>query len=343
MQHLSDKALGRLQTLIEIPDFSGTRYRIVEKIGEGGMGAVFRAEDNVLHRQVALKVMDHSDRNGALSERMRREAEVIARLEHPGIVPIHDVGTLPDGQVYYAMKLVQGDRLDEYRRKHDSLPELLRIFQKICEAVAFAHAQNVIHRDLKPENIMVGAFGEVLVMDWGLAKILTESKNEKPRANSETENENDKQNDLPERRIESSQATLHGTVMGTPSYMAPEQAEGEIGKIDQRTDVFALGAMLSFLLTGEHPGSHSDAIKIPKHLTSICQKAMASEKSTRYPSALELAQDVERFLNGLAVSAYRDNPLEKIWRWLVRYKFLIFIVLIYMIVRILLFFLLRNG
>src|SRR6185436_7473547 len=158
--------------LSDFPDFDDTKYRLIRKIGSGGMGTVYLAQDTALGRKVAVKVMNIADPTGALATRMIREARIVALLEHPSIVPIHDVGTLDDGRVFYAMKLVQGSRLDEHARLAGSLADLLRIFQKVCEAVAFAHASEVTHRDLKPENIMVGPFGEVLVIDWGVAKVL---------------------------------------------------------------------------------------------------------------------------------------------------------------------------
>ncbi len=153
---ISDRVLARLKSAAELPDLSGTRYRIVEQIGRGGMGVVYLADDAQLGRRVAIKILDDA-----------REARVLAGLEHPGIVPVHDAGVLPDGRCYYAMKLVRGARLDAVLEKMPHLPDRLRIFQKICEPVAFAHARGVVHRDLKPSNIMVGEFGEVLVMDWG--------------------------------------------------------------------------------------------------------------------------------------------------------------------------------
>ena len=172
MKWLSDQALDRLRVAADAPDLSGTGYVLLDKLGAGGMGSVFRVEDTALGRQVALKVLGIVDSNGEFGARLLREAKIIAQLEHPGIVPVHDVGTLPDGRVFYTMKLVQGRRLDQYRAEIGGVPECLRTFQKICEAVSFAHAHQVLHRDLKPQNIMVGKFGEVLVMDWGLAKLL---------------------------------------------------------------------------------------------------------------------------------------------------------------------------
>jgi serine/threonine protein kinase len=162
---VNDAALERLREAITEPDLSGTRFSVLSVAGRGGMGTVYVAEDSALSRKVALKVLESS------SELLQREARVLAGLEHPGIVPVHDSGTLPDGRAWYAMKLVQGERLDEALRRPLGLSERLRIFLQICETVAFAHARGVLHRDLKPQNIMIGSFGEVLVLDWGLARL----------------------------------------------------------------------------------------------------------------------------------------------------------------------------
>ena len=324
---LSDKLVNHLRAVSDWPDLSGTKYRLLEKFAAGGMGTIYWAEDTQLQRRVALKVLHLPEVSSALPARMWREARVIAKLEHPSIVPVHDVSELPDGRVFYVMKFVQGQRLDQIET---ALPNRLRIFQKVCEAVAFAHANGVIHRDLKPENIMVGAFGEVLVMDWGLAKILIESEDGAAKIdNSSAKIEKD------ERKIGESwrlfqTETQHGTVMGTPAYMAPEQKNGQIDQIDQRTDVFALGAILKFLLSG--------TAKIPKALAAIYDQAMREHKAERYATALALANDIERFLNGLSVSSYQENPLEIAWRWLKKHQFMVLLVFIYLLVRILLFF-----
>ena len=243
MKWLSDQALDRLRVAADVPDLSGTGYVLLDKLGAGGMGGVFRVQDTALGRQVALKVLAIVDSGGEFSARLLREAKIIAQLEHPGIVPVHDVGTLPDGRVFYTMKLVQGRRLDQRREELGGLPERLRTFQKICEAVAFAHAHQVLHRDLKPQNIMVGKFGEVLVMDWGLAKLL----------NAEMPAES---NPAPTIRLQQPPSdadtaeadTAHGVVLGTPGYMAPEQARGEVEAVGPRADVYSLGAVLRFLL-----------------------------------------------------------------------------------------------
>lgn len=164
MRWLSDRTVDHLRRVTEWPDLAGTKYEVVEELARGGMGTIYLARDRELEREVALKVLNVPE----TADRMRQEARILARLEHPGIVPVHDVGTLPDGRVFYAMKLVRGRRLDEWA-EGQGLGERLRAFQKICETMAFAHAHGVIHHDLKPENIMVGAFGEVLVMDFGVA------------------------------------------------------------------------------------------------------------------------------------------------------------------------------
>src|SRR5438046_9838776 len=164
MKFLSDSALERLREGAEAPDLASTRYRLLERIARGGMGVVYAAQDENLRRRVALKVCEVPGTDGDLRNRLIREARVLAALEHPGIVPVHDVGTLADGRVFYTMKFVEGNRLDKFIESVTSMPDRLRIFLRICDAVAFAHARGVLHRDLKPANIMVGPFGEVLVM-----------------------------------------------------------------------------------------------------------------------------------------------------------------------------------
>jgi len=160
MKFLSDKALERLRDGADTPDLAGTRYRLLGRVARGGMGVVYAAEDGKLQRRVALKVLDVPGTDGDLANRLIREARVLAALEHPGIVPVHDVGTLADGRVFYTMKFVEGNRLDKYIESVASFPDRLRIFLRICDAVAFAHARGVLHRDLKPANIMVGARSE---------------------------------------------------------------------------------------------------------------------------------------------------------------------------------------
>ena len=164
MTFLHDSAIARLRALDDQPDFSGTRYALLEPIGRGGMGIVFRGRDRELDRDVAIKVTAWS--TAADADRLRAEARVLARLEHPGIVPVHDVGQLPDGRVFTVMMLVRGERLD-VRAAALPLLDRLRLFDRICDTIAFAHARGLVHHDLKPANIMVGEHGQVLVLDWG--------------------------------------------------------------------------------------------------------------------------------------------------------------------------------
>jgi serine/threonine protein kinase len=182
--------------------------------GRGGMGTVYVARDHVLDRDVAVKVLDVADQKGSRAARLQREALILARLDHPGIVPVHDAGQLPDGRTFYVMKLVKGRRLDDLVLEHASLSDRLNAFGRVLDAVAFAHAHGVVHRDLKPENVMVGGFGEVYVMDWGVAQ--------------------------------ESSAEGDATVVGTPGFMPPEQ-ESPRDPVDARADIFALGALLAHL------------------------------------------------------------------------------------------------
>lgn len=161
MNFLPDRVLHHLRQAADRPDLTATRYELQDEIGRGGIGVVYRARDTLLDRDVALKVLDAGDVPDA-------EAATLARLEHPGIVPVYDAGELPDGRRYYAMRLIRGRRLDEFIRHEPALPARLRVFLKVCDAVAFAHSQGILHRDLKPQNIMTGEFGQVFVLDWGL-------------------------------------------------------------------------------------------------------------------------------------------------------------------------------
>jgi eukaryotic-like serine/threonine-protein kinase len=346
MNWLSDEAIARLQTASALPDLAGTRYRLIERIGSGGMGTVYLAEDSVLGRRVALKILDLPELRTELSERLLREAHILARLEHPGIVPVHDAGNLADGRVFYAMKFVEGERLDALAKRIDAIHERLRIFQRICEAVAFAHARGILHRDLKPENVMAGPFGEVLVMDWGVAKILREDP-----APREVHASIGVETSRKAPTVTKPLKTEHGTILGTPGYMAPEQARGEIESLDERADIYSLGAILKFLVAGPKsdasPGSDSGRIgtrtasstapgSAPRAVAGIAQKAMAREPAHRYASVSDLAQDVARYLDGAPVSAYPENVFQKAARWATRYRVAIGLVLAYLIVRALL-------
>jgi serine/threonine protein kinase len=218
---LTDETVAHLRDVADWPDV-GDRYEVTRRLGRGGMGVVYAAHDRMLDRDVAIKVLDGPDPNGGAGRRLQQEAKILGRLEHPGIVPVHDAGTLVDGRLFYVMKLVRGDRLDRALDARASLAERLELFLRICDAVSFAHAQGVVHRDLKPENVMLGPFGEVLVMDWGVAKVLGSDADD--------------------------------AIVGTPGFMAPEQHAGADGvAIDARADVYALGVILQGLLDAPVP------------------------------------------------------------------------------------------
>jgi eukaryotic-like serine/threonine-protein kinase len=342
MKFLPDKAVDRLRQNVNAPDFAGTRYRLLERVARGGMGVVYAALDETLDRRVALKVLDVSVANSELARRLHREARVLARLEHPGIVPVHDVGTLSDGRVFYAMKFVEGQRLDRHIEAVASLPDRLRLFLRICDAVAFAHARGVLHRDLKPANVMVGAFGEVLVMDWGLAKILRGPSANLPEGDPDaTILSAPKSDGTATDATQATQITGQGTVLGTPGYMSPEQSRGDVAHVDERSDIFSLGALLRFLCahsaTQPHPNGAS---RRDKALEAVCAKATASDPSNRYANVSELSADVSRYLDGLPVSARKETIFDKAARFYRRYTVPILLIAAYLIVRtlILLFF-----
>jgi eukaryotic-like serine/threonine-protein kinase len=330
---LSDEAITRLRAAGAEPDLAGTRYRLIERIGSGGMGSVYLAEDATLGRRVAIKILDVPDSGGDLAARLQREAHILANLQHPGIVPVHDAGTLADGRVFYAMKFVEGERLDRCSERAGTLPGRLRIFQRICDTVAFAHTRGVLHRDLKPENIMTGPFGEVLVMDWGVAKILRATRISTP-AETAREQPRDGSGTLAVVLSRAPLETAHGAVLGTPGYMAPEQARGDVERLDERADVYSLGAVLQFLVAASTRGTQTT----PRALAAIARKAMDADPAARYASASELGQDIARYLDGLPVLAYPENVLQKIARWGARYRLAIVLVLTYLVVRALLIF-----
>jgi eukaryotic-like serine/threonine-protein kinase len=319
---LSDAALARLAEIVDAPDLAGTKYELRGRVGRGGMGTVWRAFDRELGREVALKVMNGPDPRPGGEARLRTEAQVLARLEHPGLVPVHDLGVLPDGRMFYAMKLVRGRRLDEHARDLRSPAARLRVFERICEAVAFAHAHGVIHRDLKPQNVMVGPFGEVLVLDWGVAKVLADPEPASPLAFAGAA--------PPEVDADAATLTAAGTVLGTPGYMAPEQARGE-SAVGVAADVYALGALLSFL-AGDVP---------PRALAAMVVRARAPRPEDRYPSVGALQEDVGRFLSDLPVSAYAERPLEQVRRLATKYRTPLVLVLAYLVMRVLLAFVAR--
>ena len=326
---LNDKAVERLRIAQALPEFSGTRYILQEFLARGGMGTVYTAEDKTLDRRVAIKILDSSDLHGGLEQRLLREARVLATLEHPGIVPVHDAGTLADGRVFYVMKFVEGSRVDQSVASVSSLPERLRLFLRICETVSFAHSRGILHRDLKPANVMVGAFGEVLVMDWGLAKIL---QSDAPRSSEETIVSTAPLSETiavgPATQITS--PTQDGVVMGTPGFMSPEQAQGKSSSLDVRTDIFSLGKLLEVLVK---PAKNSTAFRIPRVLRAICEKASAENLTDRYGSVSALAADISQYLDGMPVSAHRENLWERTQRFYIRYQAAILLITVYLLMR----------
>jgi serine/threonine protein kinase len=341
VKFLSDKALDRLRDTSTVPNLEGTRYALIDRVARGGMGIVYAARDEMLDRRVALKVLDAPDRNGSLARRVLREAQILARLEHPGIVPVHDVGTLQDGRVFYTMKFVEGHRLDKYVESVESVPDRLRLFLRICDAVAFAHAHGVVHRDLKPANVMVGPFGEVLVLDWGLAKILPESPGAGGEAEADaTTLDGDTDTHVGFATPEGGDTTAHGAVMGTPGYMSPEQERGENQRVDERSDIFSLGELLRFLVSG---ASSIDASPLQtrseppdKSLAAICGKAAATNPQDRYATVVQLAADVSRHLDGLPITARKENFVDRAHRFYRRHSIAILLITAYLLMRVVL-------
>ena len=272
---VNDAVLDHLRHVAALPDLAGTRYELEGEIGRGGMGVVYAARDRELDRRVALKVLDSA---------LAGEAQLIARLEHPAIVPIYETGALPDGRAFYAMKLVAGARLDHYLAGAPSLGERLRVIRRAGEALAFAHTRGVIHRDLKPQNVMVGEFGEVYVMDWGVE-----------------------------------------AVAGTPAFRAPDT------RLDHRSDIYALGALLQFMLPSPAPPA----------LRAIAAKAMRADPDARYADVPALLADLERFQEGLAVEAWSEPLWHRLRRFASRNAVLLWLLAAYAGAKFLVFFL-RN-
>ena len=312
MMPLSDAAVARLRDAIDRPALPD-RYEPLDVIGRGGMGVVWRARDTLLHRDVAVKVIASHLPGDELAARLTREARIVARLEHPGIVPVYDVGTLDDGRAWYVMRLVIGQRLDVAAAGSASRGDLLRIVERLCDTVAYAHAHGVVHRDLKPGNVMLGPFGEVLVLDWGIAReragagaAESGALNTEPRASTDEV------------------VTHSGTVLGTPGYMSPEQAAG--GEVDERSDVFGLGAILRDLLAVH-------LVALPRPLAAIRDRATALRADERYASPIALRDDLRRFLDGARVTAHRENALETVVRVARVYRTPLLLILTYVVMR----------
>jgi len=316
------------------------KYLFDKEIGHGGMGVVLETVDQDIRRKVAMKVMPPSTKeNVPLIKRFLEEAQITGQLEHPNIVPVHEIGIDDESTAYFTMKLVRGEDLEaiiskmadgnhEYLKKY-SLGSLIQIFMKVCDGIGYAHSKGVLHRDLKPENIMVGSFGEVLVMDWGVSKVLGREEMQTVESS------------MPFHEKEASFQTIEGQVMGTPSYMSPEQAMGNISELDERSDVFSLGGILYKILTYQAPYKGESGLdkldkarghmlvppdlrtpdnQIPPELNAICMKAMARYKENRYANALELKNDLQLYLDGKSVSAKKDNLLVRAKKWIIRNK-----------------------
>lgn len=322
----------------------GCRYRIVEAHARGGLGQVFIAFDTELHRQVALKEIQ-TEHSGDPFNRNRflLEAEITGNLEHPGIVPVYGLGCHADGRPYYAMRFIKGDNLKEaIRRYHDLatsprdrpllLRQLLARFVAVCNAIGYAHSRGAIHRDLKPGNIMLGKYGETLVVDWGLAKVVGRDDRWMPGETAESTLHVQLAGDS------ETLATQLGQTMGTPAYMSPEQAAGRTD-VGPASDIYSLGATLYHLLVGQPPLQEPDVKRllakvrdghfppprklrrdVPRPLESICLKAMELKPEDRYRSALALAADVEHWLGDEAVSAHPETIAARAGRWLRRHR-----------------------
>ena len=331
----------------KFPGSSGKRFRVIRPHAKGGLGEVFVAKDEELNREVALKeIQAQYSGNLESRSRFRLEAEITGNLEHPGIVPVYGFGQYSDGRPFYAMRFIRGDSLkeaiEEFHRRfalasgHSmnegeaslELRKLLGRFVDVCNAIEYAHSRGVLHRDLKPGNIVLGKYGETLVVDWGLAK--AQGQNEQTDAALGPVLPSSGSGSTP---------TLLGSAIGTPAYMSPEQAAGQINELGPATDVYSLGATLYHLLTGKPPvkanslpeilllvqsGKFSAPTQvrsdIPRALEAVCLKAMALHADDRYKSPLNLADDIERWLADEPVSVYREPFLIRMRRFVRRHQ-----------------------
>jgi eukaryotic-like serine/threonine-protein kinase len=324
---------------VETASSDGQRFRVLRPHARGGLGAVFVALDGELHREVALKqILDSHADDPVIRQRFVLEAEITGGLEHPGIVPVYGLGAFDDGRPYYAMRFIRGDNLkeaiasfhaDEALKHHQGsrsleLRKLLRRFLDVCNAIDYAHSRGVLHRDIKPGNVIVGKHGETLVVDWGLAK---------PMGHAEVGSRTDERTLLPS-SASGSADTLPGSAIGTPAYMSPEQACGDLQALGRRSDVYSLGATLYSLLTGKAPFEGSDVgtvlrevqkgvfpapraldSTIDRALEAVCLKAMATKALDRYASCKALADEVECWMADEPVTAWSEPFLRRALRF----------------------------
>ena len=300
------------------PQMNAGRYQMLAEIAHGGMGVIWLATDTTLSREVAVKVLqDNFAPDSGTARRFADEARITAQLQHPAIPPVHDYGKLPDDRPFLAMKLIKGRTLEELLRgRSDPAADrgrFVAVFEQVCQAVAYAHAHQVIHRDIKPSNVMVGSFGEVQVMDWGLAKVLTEREVPAVADTDQRETVGGTHIRGSDPQSSGGSYTQAGSILGTLAYMPPEQAAGEIGKVDQRSDVFGLGAMLTVILTGKPPysGTDTDAVRVmairgdlatclerldacgaEPELVALCKRCLAFAPADRPRDAGAVAEEV---------------------------------------------------
>jgi len=358
-QEASDQAASPvLERLRGRSDVFG-RYELKGEVGRGGQGAVLQVWDEDLRRSLAMKVLLGTEVSPLKKPRVEakklgrflEEAQVTGQLDHPGIVPVHELGLDSEGGVYFTMKLVKGEELRSiFAKVHEpgdewGLTRALAVMLKVCEAVGYAHSKGVVHRDLKPGNVMVGRFGEVYVMDWGLARVMgldghkdVRIQPEQPESVSEVRSErSDRGSEDPGSPL----MTMEGDVVGTPAFMSPEQARGELESIGPRADVYSIGAMLYELLTGQMPyvppraRMNNYAIwgmvqngppkrieriapDVPVELVAVCEKAMAREPGDRYQSVADLRRDLQAFVGGRVVRAYRTGAVVELKKWVQR-------------------------